>query len=71
MDLRSCRRMLANHVASSVRDMISPVKLLDGRHGRFYHPGFSEQQAWSWMMRDSETETCILCVLLTIVLGSA
>ena len=72
MDLRPCRRMLADHVASSVCDVISPVKLLDGRHGRFYNPGFSNQQASSWMMGGSETETCIPYVmLLTIELGSA
>ena len=67
----SSRRILADHLASSVCDVISHVKLLDGRHGGFCYPCLNNQQASPWVMEVSETKTCILCVLPTIDLGSA
>ena len=69
--MKDFRRILADHLAPIVRDVILHVKLLDRRHGRFYHPGFGNQQASSWMMGGSETETRIPYILMTIELGSA
>ena len=39
--MKDFRRILAGHLAPSLRDVIFYVKLLDGRHGKFYPLGLN------------------------------
>lgn len=67
----SRQRFSADHLALSVCNVILRVKLLGGRHGKFYNPHLSNHPVSSWILEYTETETFVSCMLLTIELSSA